>query len=60
MMKYYDPSEVAAILRVKPMKVFQFIGNHQLKCVQMGSNYRIKKDDLSEFVRKYHKNLVQS
>ncbi|MFP4015411.1 MAG: helix-turn-helix domain-containing protein [Halanaerobiales bacterium] len=54
-MKYYDPSEVASILKIKPMKVFQLIGNDQLKCVQMGSNYRIKKDDLSNFVKRYHK-----
>lgn len=56
-MKYYDPCDIASILKINPKKIYHFISNNQLPCIQMGANYKISEIELSEFMKKYYKYL---
>lgn len=56
-MKYYDPCDIASILKIKPIKIYQYINKNQLSSTKLGANYKISEQELSKFIEKYYKNL---
>lgn len=52
-MKYYNPEEVAAILKVKPQEVYQYMMEKKLVPVKMGSNYRLSEKQLEHLIKYY-------
>jgi excisionase family DNA binding protein len=44
-------SEVAAAMRVSNMTVYRLIKGGELPAVRVGTNYRIREDDLERFLR---------
>lgn len=55
--KYYTIEEVAKMLRIAYLTVYRWIQDGKLTSVKAGKQYRIKKDDLNNFLNGYkHKN----
>ncbi|MFW6269152.1 MAG: helix-turn-helix domain-containing protein [Bacillota bacterium] len=52
-MRYYNPEDVADMLGIKIEKIYHYINENYLKCIKMGSNYRISQNELQKFKRKY-------
>jgi excisionase family DNA binding protein len=42
--------EVAKILSVKPRTVAKWIRNGDLKAVKVGTNWRVRREDLDDFI----------
>ena len=42
--------EVATVMRVSRMTVYRLIRRGQLKAIRVGRNYRVREDDLSEYL----------
>jgi len=49
--EYYSIKEVAKMLKVVYLTVFRWIQSGKLTAYKAGKQYRIKKDDLTEFIR---------
>jgi len=48
-------NEVADLLRVSRMTVYRLIKEGQLKALRVGRNYRLREDDVDEYLSKrYH------
>jgi excisionase family DNA binding protein len=48
-------NEVADLLRVSRMTVYRLIKDGQLKAMRVGRNYRLREDDVDEYLSKrYH------
>jgi excisionase family DNA binding protein len=48
-------NEVADLLRVSRMTVYRLIKEGSLKALRVGRNYRLREDDVDEYLRKrYH------
>jgi len=43
-------AEVATVMRVSRMTVYRLIRRGQLKAIRVGRNYRVREDDLSEYL----------
>jgi len=43
-------AEVAAVMRVSRMTVYRIIRRGQLKAIRVGRNYRVREDDLSQYL----------
>jgi excisionase family DNA binding protein len=43
-------AEVANVIRVSRMTVYRLIRRGQLKAIRVGRNYRVREDDLSEYL----------
>ena len=43
-------AEVATLMRVSRMTVYRLIRRGQLKAIRVGRNYRVREDDLSEYL----------
>lgn len=50
--KYYSIKEIAEKLSVAYLTVYRWIQNNKLVAYKAGKQYRIKKEDLEEFVKK--------
>ncbi|MFW5961984.1 MAG: helix-turn-helix domain-containing protein [bacterium] len=50
-MKYYTLDEASTMLRVPVNKLIFYINSRKLRALQLGSNYRIRQDDLIKFLR---------
>ncbi len=48
--KFLTTEQVANILQIHPFTVLKFIKNGKLKGVKLGRVYRIKEDDVKEFL----------
>ncbi len=42
--------EVADVMRVSRMTVYRLIRRGQLKAIRVGRNYRVREDDLNEYL----------
>ena len=42
--------EVATVMRVSRMTVYRLIRRGQLKAIRVGRNYRVREDDLNEYL----------
>lgn len=51
--KYYTIEEVAKMLKVVYLTVYRWIQDGKLKAYKAGKQYRIKKQDLDNFVTSY-------
>lgn len=51
MVTLYNVKEVSKILKVTPHTVRNFITNHQLKATNIGNGYKIREDDLDDFIK---------
>jgi len=51
--QYYTIDEVAKMLKVAYLTVYRWIQNNKLPSVKAGKQYRIKKDDLVNFLNGY-------
>jgi len=51
--QYYTIKEVAKMLKVAYLTVYRWIQNNKLPSVKAGKQYRIKKEDLETFLRRY-------
>jgi excisionase family DNA binding protein len=49
-MKYYSPEEIAEQFNLKPGTVRKWIREGKLKAVKLGHLWRIREDDLNNFV----------
>jgi excisionase family DNA binding protein len=43
-------AEVATLMRVSRMTVYRLIRRGQLKAIRVGRNYRVRENDLSEYL----------
>jgi excisionase family DNA binding protein len=43
-------AEVANVIRVSRMTVYRLIRRGQLKAIRVGRNYRVREDDLNEYL----------
>lgn len=43
-------AEVATVMRVSRMTVYRLIRRGQLKAIRVGRNYRVREDDLSQYL----------
>ena len=43
-------AEVASLMRVSRMTVYRLIRRGQLKAIRVGRNYRVREDDLNEYL----------
>lgn len=48
---YYSIKEVAAIVKVSYLTVYRWIRAKKLKSYRAGKQYRIKKQDLDQFIK---------
>lgn len=51
--KYYTIEEVAEMLKVVYLTVYRWIQDNKLPSVKAGKQYRIKKNDLDNFLNNY-------
>lgn len=51
--KLYTPKEVAEILRMNLLTVYDYIRTGELKAVNFGRNYRIDEQDLINFINSH-------
>ena len=49
-MVFYNPQKVAEILGLNYQTVLKYINDGKLKAMSLGKGYRIKKEDLEEFI----------
>jgi len=52
MKRLLTPEEVAEVLRLHHLTVLKLIKNKKLKSIKFGRVYRIREDDLEEFLQK--------
>ena len=50
MSRLFTVSEVAGVMRVSRMTVYRLIRRGQLKAIRVGRNYRVREDDLNEYL----------
>ena len=48
--KLLTPEEVAEVLRLHHLTVLKFIRNKKLKSIKLGRVYRIREEDLNDFL----------
>ena len=51
--QYYTIEEVAKMLKVAYLTVYRWIQDNKLPTVKAGKQYRIKKNDLDNFLNSY-------
>lgn len=51
--QYYSIEEVAEMLKVVYLTVYRWIQDGKLNAYKAGKQYRIKKEDLNNFVKNY-------
>jgi len=51
--QYYTIEEVAKMLKVAYLTVYRWIQDNKLPSLKAGKQYRIKKDDLDNFLNSY-------
>ncbi len=49
---YYTPQEIADKLNLKPDTIREYIRRKELPAYRFGRDYRIKKDDYEEWLKK--------
>jgi putative molybdopterin biosynthesis protein len=53
--QYYSIEEVAKMLKIAYLTVYRWIQKKKLKAVKAGKQYRIRKEDLDNFMEKAKK-----
>ena len=51
-------NEVAALLRVSRMTVYRLIKEGQLKALRVGRSYRLREDDVDEYLSKRYTEAI--
>jgi len=51
-------NEVADLLRVSRMTVYRLIKEGQLKALRVGRNYRLREDDVDEYLSKRYTEAI--
>lgn len=51
--QYYSIEEVASMLKVAYLTVYRWIQAGKLKAIKAGKQYRIRKEDLDNFLKDY-------
>lgn len=54
----YTPQEVADLLKIKKNTVYELIKRGELKCRKIGKQFRIRKDELEEYLNSYHSSIL--
>ncbi len=54
----YTPQEVADLLKIKKNTVYELIKRGELKCRKIGKQFRIRKDELEEYLNSYHSRIL--
>lgn len=49
--KYLKPKDIADMLAISPTTLYKYIKKGDIKAIQLGNEYRISKDELSEFIQ---------
>jgi excisionase family DNA binding protein len=50
--KFLTVAEVAAMMRVSKMTVYRLVHNGELPAVRVGRSFRVREDDVDEYLRK--------
>jgi excisionase family DNA binding protein len=50
--KFLTVAEVAAMMRVSKMTVYRLVHGGELPAVRVGRSFRVKEDDVDEYLRK--------
>lgn len=58
-MTYYSPEEIAEHYNLKPGTVRKWIRDGNLKAVKLGHLWRVKEEDLNEFINQDKKESAQ-
>lgn len=51
--QYYSIEEVSKMLKVAYMTVYRWVRSKKLTAYKAGKQYRVKKQDLTELIKKY-------
>jgi excisionase family DNA binding protein len=51
-------NEVADLLRVSRMTVYRLIKDGQMKAIRVGRNYRLREDDVDEYLSKRYTEAI--
>jgi putative molybdopterin biosynthesis protein len=51
--KLIKPREVADLLKLNLLTIYEYIRQGKLRAVKFGRNYRIHEEDLEEFIRSH-------
>ena len=51
----YTPEEIAEILKVEPDTIRRYLRDGKLKGFKVGNHWRIKEEDLQEFIENQYK-----
>ena len=54
----YTPQEVAELLKIKKNTVYELIKRGELKCRKIGKQFRIRKDELDEYLNSAHNTMA--
>lgn len=54
-MNFYRPSDVAELLGLNPDRVRRLIRSGELACVQIGKQYRITDEHLTDFIARHER-----
>jgi len=54
----YTPQEVADLLKIKKNTVYELIKRGELKCRKIGKQFRIRKDELEEYLNSDHSTML--
>lgn len=49
--KYIKPGEIAKILQLNIVTIYEYIKSGQLRAVKFGRNYRVEESDLEAFIK---------
>jgi len=58
-MKYYSPEEIAEHFNLKPGTVRKWIREGKLKAVKLGHLWRVREDDLKNFINQDKKESAE-
>ena len=50
--KFLTVAEVAAVMRVSKMTVYRLVHGGELPAVRVGRSFRVREDDVNEYLRK--------
>jgi len=49
----FTAKEVANLLKLNTLTIYDYIRNGKLPAVKLGKNYRISEEDLNKFIKKH-------
>lgn len=49
--QFLTPAEVAKVLQLNLLTIYKYIRNKKLLAIKFGRNYRIRREDLDNFIK---------